>query len=464
MVVAVYRVQGNCDADAGPQFVVSTWCRVFEAGHHKHRVAIAPGDAGRQHTLRHAAQAGAEPLEHADRGERAVDGGRQRAHRDLDQFTHRIFEVFRAVPIGAECKRILHRLLHIGRRRLHHRNHRTRKHVVARPHQQAHGSAALGCPVGQTVGVNVLQIAAVGAADRNRAVPMRLRRHRLRIAMRRPTDRRLHVVADQRDHRLHIDAPGHVADEADQRRHAKQGQQQRRGQRQSRHRRIVVGRTHPVQQHQRIGAGGQKHAERELVAAVAREVAQQMWPHLAGRERQRRDRDREQRTGRRQRGAGQGAEQSARSGRAAAKEPDAVPDPARLVQVRIDRRQAHRSKHADSHQQCRQRPEGVHQIVEQLLNAGDHGVGECARVIADRTNGGRQRQRSRTTFVRVARHHGARLGSRLGLRLRPGHCIVVTNRRSAASLAPRNRPLKPCGRPAHPTRPRPAACCPAPSR
>ena len=83
-------------------------------------------------------------------------------------------------------------------------------------------------------------------------------------------------------------------------------------------------RAHAAQHHQRIGEGAEEGAERDLVAAVAGEVAQQPRPHLAGRQRQRRDGDREHRAGDADGRRRDRAEQRARAGAAAVVEPAAL--------------------------------------------------------------------------------------------------------------------------------------------
>ena len=177
-------------------------------------------------------------------------------------------------------------------------------------------------PVGETVDVELLQVAAAAIDDRRRVAPeLGRRRWRLAALHRDAIDAGMDVAADEVDDGIDVDALRHVGDEPDERRHADEGEQDGDGQRQVRNE-LAFGRdAHRAQHHQRVDEGADEGAKGDLIAAIAREVAQQPRAHLSRGQRQRGDGDREHRAGDGDGRGGDGAEHGARAGRTAAVEP-----------------------------------------------------------------------------------------------------------------------------------------------
>ena len=87
----------------------------------------------------------------------------------------------------------------------------------------------LGGPVGEPVLIELLQVSAAAVHDGRAILPERGRRRiRLRLVGRCAIDGGADVAAHQIDHRVDVDALRHVGDEPDERRHADEGQQNRR--------------------------------------------------------------------------------------------------------------------------------------------------------------------------------------------------------------------------------------------
>ena len=351
---------------------------IVDRRHHERRRAAAQGDPGRQMPGRHVAQRPSQPVQHGDRGVRIVDPRRQRPHRHLHQLAHGEFQVLVAAAIAAERGRVAHRLRRTLDRRPHQRDRRTRKHVVPRTHQQPQDRPPFRRPARQALRVEMLQIAASGIAHRDRVAGQRLPRllrpvGRRRLRQRQPPDRRPHVAADQVDYRVDIDPARHVADEIHQHADADERQQQAHAERQVRHVRALALRPHAAQHHQRVGKRAEERAERELIAAIVGEVAQQPRPHLPRRQRQRRDGDREHRAGHADGRGRHRAEQRPRPGAAAIVEPRTVDERDRDRTRPVDPDQPYRQHDPRQHHQRRQQPERLRQEIEQLAQACVHG-------------------------------------------------------------------------------------------
>ena len=137
-------------------------------------------------------------------------------------------------------------------------------------------------PVCQPVLVQILQVPAPAIGNYGPANPIRIcRRGGLRLGYHEPRDRTLHISAYEVDNRLHVDASCHVTHEKHQCCHAHKGEQDTHGQCQMRDKLSLALRADRTQDDQGIGKSAQEGTERELIAAVASEIAQQPWSHLS---------------------------------------------------------------------------------------------------------------------------------------------------------------------------------------
>ena len=181
------------------------------------------------------------------------------------------------------------------------------------------------------------------------------------------------VGADEVDDGVDVDALGHVGDEPYERRHAHEGEEDGDGQRQVRDELALVCRAHRAQHQESVDEGADEGAERDLVAAIAGEIAQKARAHLSRGEGQRRDGDREHRAGDGDGRRGYGAEYRACSGRTAAIEPGVLDEALRCGLDVIDADEHVGGDDAGEDHQSGNNPERVAEIVENLAVASDHG-------------------------------------------------------------------------------------------
>ena len=120
-------------------------------GYDEHDLTVSHDRPGRQVTRRHAAQGVAEVIDDAAGGERVVDAGRERPHRDLDELANRVFQVLqggRSTPEGQRAANGILGALDAGGEE---RDGKPSRHVVARPCSQRDDDAMLVGPIGQLV-------------------------------------------------------------------------------------------------------------------------------------------------------------------------------------------------------------------------------------------------------------------------------------------------------------------------
>ena len=133
----------------------------------------------------------------------------------------------------------------------------------------------LGCPFGEAAVVELLQIAEPEINNRNGIMPeVGRRRCGLPRVGRQPPDRRSDILADQVDHGVHIDAPGHVTDEEHQGRDADEGEKDTDGEREMWDELALALGADAAQHHQRVGEGAEEGPERDLIAAIPGEIPQ----------------------------------------------------------------------------------------------------------------------------------------------------------------------------------------------
>ncbi len=188
--------------------------------------------------------------------------------------------------------------------------------------------------------------------------------------MHQPGDRLPHVLADQVDHRVDVDPACHVADEEHQSGHADESQQDADAERQVGNERALAVCPDRAQHHQRIGERAEKGAERQLVAPVAGEVAQQPRTHLPGGKRQGGDGDGEHRAGDPDGGGRDRAQQRPCAGAPTVVEPRAFNEPSRHDAAPVHGHQADAQQDAAHDHAAGQQPERVGQGGEQLTKPG----------------------------------------------------------------------------------------------
>lgn len=106
----------------------------------------------------------------------------------------------------------------------------------------------------------------------------------------------MYVVAHKFNHGIDVNPASHMTDEIDQCRDADKGQRNTNAEREMRDEATLALGPNASQHDKRIGEGPEEYPKRQLVAAIAGEIAQQPRPHLTGCQRQCRDRDRKYRT------------------------------------------------------------------------------------------------------------------------------------------------------------------------
>lgn len=227
----------------------------------KDRSLALAGDAGRQIPRDNVAERCAHAVEHTDRGVRVVNARRQRAHCDLDQLTHRIFEVRPADALAAERRRPPDRRIDAIDRGLGAGDDRAREHEVAGPDQQLDPDPVRGGPAGERITVEFLKIAAALVRDsdgrRTEGPPFGYRR-RLSQGQRRHCFAQ--ILANQLDHRVDVDPARHVSDEGDQRADAQESEQDADRHRRMRNEDAFVLRSDAAQDHQRVGKRAEEGA------------------------------------------------------------------------------------------------------------------------------------------------------------------------------------------------------------
>ena len=134
--------------------------------HHEDHAPAAQANAGRQAAPAQAGQSGAKPVEHTPIAASGLftagDNARTATSTSSRTGYSRSSALWRS---AASARGGLHRSIGPDGGRLHERHDRAGKHVVAWPHQQPHGRTPFGCPIGQVVGVDVVQVATRRAAD-----------------------------------------------------------------------------------------------------------------------------------------------------------------------------------------------------------------------------------------------------------------------------------------------------------
>lgn len=119
----------------------------------------------------------------------------------------------------------------------------------------------------------------------------------LRIVRHQRIQRGMDILTHEIHDGVDVDASRHVSHEVNQNCHAPEGQGNAKGEGQVRRERPFVVGTDAAQHHQRVRERPQEGPERELHAAIAREIAQQPGPHLTSRQRQRSNHDGEHGSG-----------------------------------------------------------------------------------------------------------------------------------------------------------------------
>ena len=236
----------------------------------------------------------------------------QRPDGDFDELPHREFEIGRTDALRTKRRRTPDGSVHtldLGR---HRRNRRSGKDIIAGTYEKADRHVVLAGPVGKAVLIELLEIAASRIDDRQGLRPgCHGRRISFLLLCREALHGVAHLLMNEGDHGIDVDAPGHMTDEVDQRADADESEQYADAQRQMWNELTFGLGPHLSQNHQRIAESAEKGAEHRLVAAILGEIAQQTRAHLAGCQRQGCDGDREDRhrdsDGRRYDGPEQGA-------------------------------------------------------------------------------------------------------------------------------------------------------------
>jgi hypothetical protein len=153
---------------------------------------------------------------------------------------------------------------------------------LAGPKQQLEEAACLRHLVRQSLRIQMLDEALVLQAYDRRVYPeARRRRGRPLLEPSVPVESPAELAIDVVHHDIDIDAACGMVDEPDQHCDAQEAQGDTESDRQMRHKATILIAADCAQGHQRIGEGGKKDAESELIASVFGEVAQEPWAHLA---------------------------------------------------------------------------------------------------------------------------------------------------------------------------------------
>ena len=199
-------------------------------------------------------------------------------------------------------------------------------------------------------------------------------RRRLRscIIGREPLQRSAELAAHEIDHRLNIYPSRHVVDEEHEHGHAGNGKKNPETQRKMRDEFAFVRGSNATQDHQSVDEGREKGAESNLVAPIACEVAQEARSHLAGRERQRRDRDREGRARDPDGGRRHNAQEGSRARGSTVVDPGALDERPRNQSPAIELDQQEPSSETESDHDGRHKPKGLAEPAADLADVRRH--------------------------------------------------------------------------------------------